>query len=1169
MKEKLSNLYRFFILIILATTLQACGSDTPDPKAGYSISADVNRINFTYDSTAEQPQSLSITVNYTGKGLLLGYAPDSQAVGWLSFHTENLTDNSATVIVELSNIENYQQNLYQTKIRLSTGDANNAALVHHDIDVSLLVAKLLSFSATLGESSLASQSIELNLDSQDWTFAADVDWLTVEPLTTDGITTLTVTPNLSEFAQPGLYHANITITENSSGDIDNIPVELGIDNLYLIPSKPTIAFTKTLNTQALKQTITINSNSVVDVNWQATSNQPWVIVTKQNETSLSVSVDPSKLTNAELSTALITVTANDNTSIIDAEIPITLYQSTLQTKNKVLEDLTLNTNGLVSAVGNPYFFAAVGNELRTYHQYTGELLSTIAVSPSDSNLEQLIMHPEGKFLLAKAEVTTTNDDETTTTTTHRYKINLVEDTVTELIDSDIEYEPLAFVTFSGRHFVITQALEFADNNLHRLYWDSENAFPITGVDQADETEALYVLETVSSTFKKITARVNDFTTNKIVPEIVQEYRPESLPEDGVISNFVISDDESALFLVSGTSEWISIDGESYIDQGLLTQTEDNTTLTIQKDNQGHIAFTRFDPAVGIIVDVYSQDGSLRNTIATAGAVPQAFSITQDSQQLILQTNTQVELVALATIAISDTNLSFLGTYGDLSIDSQTITLDNIGLQWQASTDATWLELTPDNSGEQARLVVTVDTSTITNSGLYTGVITIIDPESGDSINLVVELAIDDIRLFANYPALSFDQQLDRSLLSQTVKVLTNKNSVVPWKSTTNVDWLTLSENLSDNTLTVTVDPSVVSTNGIHSGKITLSPIALDDSLSGSIVVTFNKGDFDTSTLSEISIDNVTPNTSAIALDPLRPYLYVAQLDKIDVYNIIDGSKVTSISSPLEEVNLTNLVIHPDGSLLLASNLETYLDEQEEEQTRVNHYQVNLSDFSITQLDNDKIDLTFRPNNIVMVDGKPVVVSQALELANMSLEVQYWDVANTFLTSTIHKVPDNNILLAYNGNTASIIENSLRVNTFADKTISSTEKNSYSNVNFLVYGLPNITTSSDGQALYNANSASEWASKTNSGYIDNGTLPSSQTLSTIKVVTDTADNTYVYRKTFINGYGEAHTLTRYDGQQQQIEYSAYTAGSNSVLISPNYHRLIHFNEDKLVIDFIKQ
>lgn len=1167
MKEMLSHLYRFCVLIILAITIQACGSDTPDPKAGYSISADVSRINFTHEELAEPTQSFSIAVNYSGDGLLIGYAPNSQPVPWLNFRTEKLTDTTANVIIELANVSNYQQNLYQTTLRLSTGDVQNAALVHHDIDVSLLIAKLLSFSATLGETSIDSQTIELSIDSANWTFGTDVDWLTVEAETIDGETTLTITPTIIELDQPDLYQGNIIITENASGDVDNIPVELGIDNLYLVASQPSVAFTQALNVKALTQSLKINTNSIEAVQWQASSDQSWLIVSKSDTNTLNISVDQTKIPNDEFNNALITVSAIENPAIISAEIPVSLFNSDLIVENTVISDLPVNNNALISAINKPYFYVAVKNELHTYHQYTGELINTVTVSPVDSLLEQLILHPNGKTLLAKAAVTTTTDD-TSTTTTHRFKINLVDDSVTELIDSTTEYEPLTFVTFAGRHFVVTQALEFADENLNRLYWDSANAFNAISVDQASETDALYALDGANSTFKKITARVNDFTTNKIIPKITTEYRPESLPENGTIANFIVSDNEAAIFLNSATSEWITIEDESYTDNGLLTQTEGNTTLAVNKDKHGNIAFTRFDPVTGIIVDIYSQQANPLNTIITNGQVPQAVAITQDNKQLVIQANNQVELVALETIAVSNNNLEFVGTFGDSNISEQTITLNNIGSQWFATSSVNWLSLTQTTIDEQESLTLAIDTSLISGWGLYTGVVTIVDPDTGNNIEIVVELAIDEVRLFANYPALSFDQQVDRSLLSQTVKVNTNKATNVAWQATTNVNWLMLNEDSINNTLTVTVDPNLAA-NGTHYAEIKLTPTSLDESVEGLISVSFTKGNYDTTQQSEISVSDVTPNQDGFALDPLRPYIYVAQFDNIDVYNLIDGSKVTTIASPLEGLDLINLVIHPNGSLLLAANIETYLDDEEKEQQRVNHYQVNLDSFSINELDSEQIDISYLPEKIAIIDGKAIVITQAMEYANMALTVQSWNTAEAFFTTTMHKIPNNNHLLAYNQNNASIIESALKVNVFATNTISSTVVTASPDVNYLVYGLPNITTSNNGIELYSANSATEWSSYTNNGYVRNGVLPSSQTISTIKVHTDSADNSYVYRKTFINGYGEAHTLTQYDSQQQQVDFSAYSAGSNNVLISPTYHRLIHFDDEKLVMDFTKQ
>ena len=137
----------------------------------------------------------------------------------------------------------------------------------------------------------------------------------------------------------------------------------------------------------------------------------------------------------------------------------------------------------------------------------------------------------------------------------------------------------------------------------------------------------------------------------------------------------------------------------------------------------------------------------------------------------------------------------------------------------------------------------------------------------------------------------------------------------------------------------------------------------------------------------------------------------------NLFELITGAVITTITSPLTDVDLTNLVIHPDGSILLASNEETFTDEDGQSQTRVNHYQIDLSDFSISLMPADDIDIEFRPAKIAMISGKAVVVTEALEYANLALTVQFWDRDNAFVSPFIKDVPANNNVIAYNGNTA--------------------------------------------------------------------------------------------------------------------------------------------------------
>jgi hypothetical protein len=1181
MKEQATLIFRMVAFLCLATVIQACGgSGKKDPT--YSISADISTVSFSNQFLSESSESIKVTVNFEGNGLLVGYAPDTQVAGWLNFRTENVTATSADIYIDIVNANNVPADLHSTKIRLSTGDVTTTNLVHHDIDVSLLVWELLNFTDTLGVETITSQSLEFSNADNLWTVSTDVEWLTIETIF-DGDTqksTVTVTPTVTELPSAGLYQGNL-IYSGPTGKAEQA-VDLGLDNLYLYADKPVIAFTSIRNIKNTEQIVSIASNSLSSLRFSAISDAAWLSVSiVDNSDQIKVSADPSLIDSNSTATGTITVASIDNPTIKSEIISVNLYKNDLTAENITINDLSVSDNAMVPAPDQPLIYLGVANELRIYHQYTGELITTIPVSPDNTLLEQLIIHPRGHLLLAKAieSITTTNEDgtETETLTTHRYQINLTDYTFTELVTDDLLNEPIKYIHLQGRYIVVTQSMQFTDDNLIIKHWDNLNPIFVRAVDVAQKTGGLFILDGNSSELKRFTAKVNDFTRQKLVTENTHTYRPESLGANDVIRDFVVTDDEKNLYLYSPTSEWLSFDGTDFIDNGLLEINDKVTTIAFNKSSNDRPHYIRIDQttpetaALGIYVDVYNEQQTVSTSIHTQGQVPSNSKISADNKKLvILSTNTtntqQVELVNLSQFGLSAEKIDFETTWGNDKPESQEVTLTGIGENWQASSNAAWLVITPSTLDSVNKISIAIDMTTITTWGLYSGSITVVDPSSGTSSVISVDFAIDEIRLFSNYPSLTFNSQADQSALSHTVQILTNNDSNnIPWQATSNVDWLSLAADPVNNTLTLTADPSKVTNNGLHFGKVTLSPVNAEDSVTGIIEVSFNKGTFDTSSQGEIVIDNILPNSSAIVLDPLRPYIYIAQADNIDVYNIVNGDKVTSIVSPLLDIDLTNLVIHPDGSLLLASNTETYIDENKRQQTRVNHYAVNLSDFSITQINDSELSIVNRPEAIVMVSGKPVVVTQTLEYANLALTRQYWDTDNLFSTAVISDVKGNNNIIAHDRASSSLIQHTLQYNTFAKVTTAVTKSNSYINPAF-ANAIGNITASSGGSAIYTANSLSEWSSFDGVDFVDQGVLHNTVAIPVI-IETDSSDNSYIYR---FDRVLNLFVLSKYDNLQQPLWTVGYTAGSGDSYISTNYQRMIHYNEasSSLVLDYIQ-
>ncbi|TWX59574.1 BACON domain-containing protein [Colwellia hornerae] len=1171
MKVCFKNLSQIFTIFCMTLLLSACGGSN-DKSKNYAITADVSTISFSNEIITEFKDSITVKVTFAGDGLLVGYAPDSQPVGWLAFRTENLTANSATIHIDLTQADQINIGEYVTKLRFSTGELsdNGATLVHHDINVSLLIwqanidTELVSFRGTFGDVSIPSQTIAITSESNDWQLSSDIDWITFDISSGSGDATVTITPKITGFTAAQLSSGNIILTETTTGDTKLIPVEVGLDNQYLYTNQASLAFTSTTNISALEQTIKVNTNTSAVINWQASSAATWLTLTKLDNDFLKVVVDINAMPAAAISQTEITINAIENEVVIGQTVPVSLFQSSEQTQTNVIADITANSDTVIAAPNLPYFYLGSANNLLVYQQYSGELVATIAVAPENTELEQFIVHPDGSKLLAKALETIINEDETTTEVVHRYNINLNDYSFTEIAAPTIEFEPSRYVKFSGRYFIVTQTLEYANEDLQRLFWDRENVFFTSSIDQAAETEALYALDSPTATLKRYSATINDFSQDKITTTLTHEYKPELLAEGDSISSFVVSNDETALYLISPTSEHISFDGSVFTDQGLLTQADGATTLFVEKSNNNLAHYLRFVPASGFVVNVYNQASALTATIETQGQQPSSIDLSADDKRLLVNAtnSTQIEIVTLAQFDVSATQLSFNTTFGNTSVASQEVDISGVSDSWQATADVPWLAFTQTTTDESKTLVISIDANEISGWGLFTGIVTITDPETGINVQIVIELAVDEIRLFSDASALTFTSQADKSTLSHTVDILTNKTSTVTWQAQSNVDWLSLTVDTVNNTLAITADPSKIATNGLYYGEVTLSPVNSTESVNGTIRVSFEKGDFDTSSVSEIVIPDITPNSSAVVLDPLRPNIYIGQGDVIKVFNIITGAAITTINSPLAGVDLTNLVIHPDGSLLLASNSENYSDENGQPQTRINHYQINLSDFSINLLPATDIDLQFRPKTIAMIAGKAIVISQALEYANLALAVQFWDRENIFNSPIIYDVPASNNVLAYNANTSALMQYTLAYNAFTPESVQQITSNE--NINNAYSGvLSNIVTSSDGADIYTASTTSEWTTFDGTSFADQGVLRAS--IRTVNVAIDSANNSYFYRFDSSGFF----LLSKYDKNQQALFTVGYTAGSIDSYLSPSYQRIIHYNasSSSLVLDYI--
>lgn len=657
MKEQTHYLYNV-ILLILVMILQACGSS--NDEAPFSISADINEISFSHEFLQPTTETIAIQVNFEGDGLLVGYAPGVTPTAWLEYRADNVTDSSATIYIDVINGEFFLAGTYTTTLRLATSNDDASNFAFHDIDISLLIWNLsldtdkVNYSGTFGDASIAAQDISIASDDNSWTASVDVDWLSLDVSAGTGNGTITLTPDLSGFTAPGLQQANLILTEATSGDTKSIPVELALDNPYLFADRTAVALTSTAAISAVSTTVAISHNGAA-LNWQAATDANWLTVMATADNQLLITANPTLAPLNQVSTAKITIAATQNSQAIGDIITVNFYNSDLLIDNKVLTPLAINDNEMLVSPLLPVFYVAVANQLHTYQQYTGELQASLTVSPENTVLEQLIMHPNGDYLLAKA-IQTVTENETTTEVVHRYKIDLSDNSVTELLDADIRYEPLDIVRLSGRYFVVTQTLEFANEALQVVFWDSENAYFSSKVGSAKQANTLFALDYNNASLKRYTPAVNDFGDQLLTLTLTHEYHPELLADGDLIYDFVVTNDEANIYVLSATSEWLSFDGETFTDNGLLETNANVVTLFLQKNNADQANYLRIDTQsqLGFYLATYDQQQTLISSSLTSGKQPSSLVLSADDQQLIINVDTsdevdvdsQIELVTL-------------------------------------------------------------------------------------------------------------------------------------------------------------------------------------------------------------------------------------------------------------------------------------------------------------------------------------------------------------------------------------------------------------------------------------------------------------------------------------------------------------------------------------------
>ena len=282
-------------------------------------------------------------------------------------------------------------------------------------------------------------------------------------------------------------------------------------------------------------------------------------------------------------------------------------------------------------------------------------------------------------------------------------------------------------------------------------------------------------------------------------------------------------------------------------------------------------------------------------------------------------------VALPTLNVSTTTVSLGGSDGKTQAPVSANFSLNTGsnaypwtITFDTGTNGNWLQadVTSGNVTQATAQTVNLSADTsLLSGGMYSGSATVSVDVNGQVIaqSILVSLAYEPRRIYVNANGEAFVSTPSISRLTDNVMVQDSyATTSIPWSAKSDQNWLsvTASGNTGDQ-LTLTADPSGLSTDVIHYANVTISSSDSTIVNTETIRVGFWVGSTDPN-----AADSLALTYTHIVADPIRPYVYVNNGGtNIDVYNVYTPTLVTTI--PNVATMLGGMTVSRDGSTLYA------------------------------------------------------------------------------------------------------------------------------------------------------------------------------------------------------------------------------------------------------------
>ena len=281
------------------------------------ISVSPTSLSFIAPVGGPNPANKSFTISTNAN--FIGWSLSSNASWLTASPTSGTAARSSTVSVGV-NVAGLAPGTYTGAITVTSPGASNSP---RTMTVTLNVATpvigvnptSLSFATGVGGANPASKTISIfntGVGTLNWTATDNKPWITVSPTSGTAPSTLTVSINKAGLAV-GTHTGTVTITAaGASNSPLNIPITLTISSTPVIEVSPaSLTFAARQGVTPPPKTVSITNAGGGTLNWSASSNASWLLVSPASGTApstLTVSINPSGL-GVGTHTGTITITA--------------------------------------------------------------------------------------------------------------------------------------------------------------------------------------------------------------------------------------------------------------------------------------------------------------------------------------------------------------------------------------------------------------------------------------------------------------------------------------------------------------------------------------------------------------------------------------------------------------------------------------------------------------------------------------------------------------------------------------------------------------------------------------------------------------------------------------------------------------------------------------------